>query len=376
MECKLFFAGDVVLANNCVEDVLLSNDLAKEVESCDIKCCNLEAPIKNEKLLPQKKIGPNNYNSEKSIKAIKQSGINLVTLANNHIFDFGIAGIYKTIDELDKYGIDHIGAGISHNSVYAPYIKICNGVRVGILNFAENGFGAAIENQAYGYAYVFSENVVKQIKKMRSECDLLVTVCHAGAEMWNVPLPEWRKTYKNLIDIGVNVVIAHHPHVPQGWEDYKKGVIFYSLGNFAFNKGEKVQNSRSISVILDWKDGIIKYKVLPTEFKDKKVFICYDPNYNKEIDSLCNILKNHNLYFREVDKMCLLTYEKIYKNAYSKVICRYKGNIVERLKGIIKKIIVKGGFQDIWLYHNITIETHYYICKRASALILKENGIL
>lgn len=128
MECKLFFGGDVVLAKDCVESAILDEELYKEIETCDIKCCNLEAPINNSHLLsPQRKIGPNNYNSEQCISALKQSGFNLVTLANNHIFDFGIAGIYKTLETLDNYGICHVGAGTSHEMVYTPFKKTCTG---------------------------------------------------------------------------------------------------------------------------------------------------------------------------------------------------------------------------------------------------------
>lgn len=376
MECKLYFAGDVVLADKCVGEKLYDDNFLELIDDCDIKCCNFEAPVKDDLLLSQKKIGPNNCNSYMTINALKNSGFNLVTLANNHIFDYGIAGIYKTMEALDKYGICHIGAGVSHELIYAPFIKVLNGVKVGIINFAENGFGAAVENQSYGYAYIFNETISTQIKKMRSCCDFVIAVCHAGAEMWDVPLPEWRKTYKGLIDIGVDVVIAHHPHVPQGWEDYKNGHIFYSLGNLAFNKGKVVQNSRGLSVILEWKDGIIKYKVLPTEFKDNMVYVCDDPVNKKKLDQLCNVLQRQEDYLREVDRECLTAYENIYKNAYLKVACKYRGNIVERMKGIIKRFIVKDGFQDILLYHNISIETHFFICKRASALILKEEKIL
>lgn len=376
MECKVFFAGDVVLGDDCIGGAVLTENFFREIEDCDIKCCNLEAPISNASFFPQKKIGPNNSNSEQSIKALKQSGFNLVTLANNHIFDFGVAGIYKTIETLDKYGIEYVGAGTSHDQVYTPFIKVCNGVKVGILNFAENGFGAAIDNQAYGFAYIFSEAIKQQLKEVCLYCDFVVGVCHAGPEMWNIPLPEWRQVYKGLIDIGVDVVVAHHPHVPQGWEDYKNGCIFYSLGNFAFNKGSKIQNSRGISVILEWKDGVIKHRVLPTEFKDKAVFICHDQAFKNGLDKLCNVLQDTNAYSREVDRMCLAAYKKIYRNAYLKVACRYRGNIIEKMKGIVKRLIVKDGFQDIWLYHNITIETHYFICKRACALILKEKKVL
>ena len=89
MECKLFFAGDVVLGNDVLRGAVLAENFIREIEDCDIKCCNLEAPIKNISLYPQRKIGPNNSNSEQSISALKKTGFNLVTLANNHIFDYG-----------------------------------------------------------------------------------------------------------------------------------------------------------------------------------------------------------------------------------------------------------------------------------------------
>ena len=103
--------------------------------------------------------------------------------------------------------------------------------------------------------HIYNKSVENMIREYRSNCDLLIMICHTGMEGWNIPLPEWRDLYKHFIDIGTDIVIAHHPHVAQGWENYNGGHIFYSLGNFAFNKGNKILNNRGLGVIIEYDEN-------------------------------------------------------------------------------------------------------------------------
>ena len=100
-----------------------------------------------------------------------------------------------------------------------------------------------------------------------------------------------------------------------------------------------------------------------------------DLNKGKEYKDLSEILKNDEEYKNLIDKLTLQCY-KYYQNCYYKVTVSDRGSLKERIKGLIKKYIFHYKFQDIWLYHNISIETHLWICKRATRLILKKNNIL
>ena len=91
---------------------------------------------------------------------------------------------------------------------------------------------------------------------LKKEVDFIIFFAHAGLEHYDVPLVEWRERYKRLCDLGVEAVIATHPHVPQGYEKYNNKYIFYSLGNFNFPKSHTIdEDEHGFSTILDFKLG-------------------------------------------------------------------------------------------------------------------------
>lgn len=377
MGTKLFFAGDFLISNEISEQRIIDASLKQELDKCDIVCCNFEGPIV-EKAKKMKKIGPNIKNNKNNAKKLIEDGFNLFCLANNHIYDYGKQGIEETINFLKSRKVDFIGANIN-NDIYKEYIKEINGIKIGILNYAENGFGAATENDDYGYAYMLNYNVKEKIIDIKKQVDKLIIVVHAGAENWDVPLPEIRNLYKDFIDVGADVIIGHHPHVPQGIEKYNNGLIVYSLGNFAFDIGDGPRNNHTYSIIINIIDkNNIEYEIIPIIFENQIIKIDNtDFNIlNKKFKILNEYLKNDDEYKNVIEDKCIEFYNKYYINYYKKASCIYKGNIKERLKGIIKKFITKNGFQNIWLYHNISIETHYWICKRALKLLLKKDNIL
>ena len=372
---RLFFTGDIVLSNYNENSNFLSEGLQNIIRQCDIVCCNYEAPT-GTSLFPKKKIGPNNKNAIGTATMLKDAGFNLAALSNNHIFDFGIEGIESTLTILHNAGIDTVGAGLNSEEIVRPYIFEGVDCKIGVINLCENGFGCCVDkDDTYGYAYIYEENVKKRLIELKKRCDIVFVVCHAGAEMWSLPLPEWRTTYKKLIDWGADAIIAHHPHVPQGYEEYKGKVIFYSLGNFAFDKGSGVIQPSSICVLFTIDNLNISYEVIPTVFENGVVNICHNYEFSKYLSDCCNILKDNDRYMREVNKKCIETY-KSYREAYRKVVVQYRGGLKEWVKGIVKKYLMRINFQDIWLYHNLNIETHLYICKRATRLLLKEKNIL
>lgn len=378
MDTKMFFAGDFIITNKIENRQIISEKLKKKIEKCEIVCCNFEGPIIGSEDKYKKKIGPNISNNIDNTRNLINCGFNLFCLANNHIYDYGKKGIENTIIFLKEEKVDYIGAGIQKEEIYKVLYKKIDDKRFAFINIAENGFGAAIENDDYGYAYMFNEKILNDIGNIKKKVDILILIIHAGAEHWNVPLPEYRKIYKNFIDNGVDVIIGHHPHIPQGIEVYKGKLIVYSLGNFAFNKGKGPACNHTFSIILKFSESRnIDYEIIPTTFSGQIIDI--DTENEKEIlkvlEKDSEILENEEMYLDLINKKCLEAYEG-YKKAYEKVTCIYRGNMKERIKGIIKRYILRNSFQDIWLYHNITIETHLWICKRATRLLLKRNKIL
>ena len=375
MERKIFFTGDYIISNPTKKD-FFSKEVKEIIAKHDIVCCNFEGPIVNKNMKKKIKIGPNISNNVEDTKYLIQNKFNLFCLANNHIFDYGKDGIENTIKFFDKNNITCIGAGIKNYEMYSTYKKNLQGINIEIINVAENGFGAAVEEE-YGYAYMFNDRVKSLIAKSKQENNYTVIICHAGAEHWDIPLPELRKTYKYFIDLGANLIIAHHPHVSQGWEEYKNGVIFYSLGNFMFNKGDGFENNKTFTLSISIKDNKeFVYKVIPMIIKNDVMYINDDESYLKELYNKVDLLKDDNKYIDVLNSNTLQYYEKVYKKLYYKVAGIYKGGLKEKAKQLIKKYILREKFQDKVLYHNLNIETHYWIARRASRLIMKQKNII
>ena len=99
---------------------------------------------------------------------------------------------------------------------------------------------------------------------LKKEVDFIIFFAHAGLEHYDVPLVEWRERYKRLCDLGVDAVVATHPHVPQGYEKYNNKYIFYSLGNFYFSEHSAIDKKEYVySIILDFELGRdLKYEIV------------------------------------------------------------------------------------------------------------------
>ncbi len=323
MKCSIFFSGDYIIRDD-LNTEFLSEKVKKEVQKNDIICCNLEGPIINKDMKERTKIGPNISNSLKNVEYLIKNNFNLFCLANNHIFDYGKEGIENTIKILKENKVKYIGASTKREEIYKRLDLVVNEVKIGIINVSENGFGAAPENEEYGYAYMLNEEVEKNIIQSKMINDFTIVICHAGAEQWIVPLPEIRRLYKKFIDIGADAVVAHHPHVPQGYERYNEKVIFYSLGNFIFNKGDGFlyKNTFCVSLELE-KNKKIEFKIIPICVEQDVVKI--DESIKVEIEKRTEILKEQNKYMEIINKYCLEYYNNIYKKLYYKVASIYKG---------------------------------------------------
>lgn len=366
MGIRLFFAGDVVLSSQ-QQTSLMSKELMEKIQGCDIACCNFEAPISFPNQIASAKIGPSISQNVNAVKQLASDGFNLFCLANNHIMDYGEAGLKNTIDLLDGFGVTHIGAGFDGEEVYAPYILEKENIRIGILSGAENGFGSYTQNVDAGYAWYGADLFNNKLGALVAECDFVIVVCHGGAEKWNYPLPEYRSLYKSWIDRGAGAVIAHHPHVPQGWEEYNNGFIFYSLGNFAFDKGLGIQDPETISVILEIEKTGAKYEIVKSEFTSEGVVINRRQTFDEHLQE-CNAILHSDRYLEEVNKKSIEQFERRYRGYYLAISNIYSGSLKKVLKTLLLRYIRREHFSETWLYHNIEIETHYWICRRALML--------
>lgn len=155
-----------------------------------------------------------------------------VTLANNHVFDYGRIGLNDTIKHLDRYKVDHAGAGENIKEARKPIIKKIKGRKIVFL--AYGNYSPAGKNTP-GVAYRNPKIVLEDIlKAKKDDADLIVVNFHWGVERDSFPTKIDCKLAHLAIDNGADIIIGHHPHVTQPVEIYKGKIIAYSLGNLIF----------------------------------------------------------------------------------------------------------------------------------------------
>lgn len=240
---KIFISGDFAPINR-VSDIIdkkeyvsLYNDMLPYIKECDISITNLECPLVEDGT-PIKKTGPNLKAPIKSIEALKYAGFNMVTLANNHMMDYGADGLNSTINVCKENDIEYMGAG--QNITEAQVIKYFNikNKKIAFINCCENEWSTTFGNYP-GCNPLNEIDIYNQIKEAKSNSDYIIIIIHGGHEMYEYPSPRMKKLYRWFIDLGADAVIGHHTHCFSGYEIYKDRPIVYSLGNFIFDRAKK-----------------------------------------------------------------------------------------------------------------------------------------
>lgn len=240
---KILIAGDFVPRERVLEKIKKKDyadifaDLKPYIDQADYSVLNLEAPIvlDSSKAKPIQKVGPALSAPVETIDVIKDAGFNCVTLANNHIMDYGAEALNNTISVLDEKQILHVGAGKSLDDA-SKVLYMGDGLQtVAIVNFCENEFSIAGDNTSGAYPLSIVKNY-RQIREAKENADYVVVIVHGGHEHYQFPSPRMKETYHFFIDAGADAVINHHQHCFSGFESYHDKPIFYGLGNLCFDK--------------------------------------------------------------------------------------------------------------------------------------------
>jgi len=181
-------------------------------------------------------------------KALAGAGIDVVTLANNHILDYGCDGLAQTEQVLRDLDIAFCGAGSNRERACSATVVSRFGVRTAFLGYSmtyPEDFWAGPES--CGTCFPTPGLMREGIAQARESADLVVVSFHWSAEKRTRPKPYQIEYAHRAIDLGADLVIGHHPHVLQGFELYKGRLIAYSLGNYVF--GSLSRTART-SVIL------------------------------------------------------------------------------------------------------------------------------
>ena len=300
-EAILCLGGDVMM-DSYVAGYIKDNgvdypwsSVSNFLKEADISLVNLETSVST-RGSTKKPAGYGFRSNPKTLEGLKNAGIDLVSIANNHVLDFGKEAFYDTLKYLDEYKIGYVGGGENRTKAEEVAIIEKNGIKFGFISYtsitpnnawiaSDNSQGIAVfKGDKDGYAHL-----VKNVKAAKNKCDILIVILHWGVEYDKAP-KKWQTDMAHaLVDSGADVIYGHHPHVLQGIEIYKGKPILYSTGNFVFLKNDDECGKTGIFQMTFDKDGFKKGKFIPVSI-----------NYCK-----ANILKNDDDKGKDIINMLI-----------------------------------------------------------------------
>lgn len=212
------------------------DNIRSVLSGADVTFGNLEGSISNVGADTGK---PYSFRFEPEVaSAVANAGFDVVSLANNHIFDWGHDSLCATLTNLTAVNVFGVGAGCNKERADQSYVKTFpDGTKIAFLAFTEFYKGGFARDETPGLAHYDIDNMKQRITDMKEKgVDIIFVSFHWGIEYDTRSSKAQQDLAKTLIDSGADVIVGHHPHVAQEVEKYKDSWIIYSLGNFVFDQ--------------------------------------------------------------------------------------------------------------------------------------------
>lgn len=282
-EVVLLFAGDVLLDEhyavmaNLLDrggnvEAAFSTDLLDIMRSADVFMLNNEFTFTNRGTPIEGKQFTFRANPEK-VDLLLDMGVDVVSVANNHIYDYGEISLLDTLDTLKNVGIAYTGAGENLEEAMKPVYLIANGMKIGIISATQierNGTPDTKEATAAKPGVLRcmdATNLLQVINQMEESCDYTILYIHWGTELQEEI--DWLQEEQALdyAQAGVDLIIGDHPHCLQKLDAVAGVPVVYSLGNFWFNS--RTQNTCVVEVTLKEKK-LQTFRFIPCKQEDSR----------------------------------------------------------------------------------------------------------
>jgi len=272
---RLALAGDIAIET--ADPVFVMGRVAPYFQNSAIAFCNCEWPLTDRGAPWPGKAGRVVRSRPDLVRAYTMCGFDVVSLANNHVMNYGAEGLLQTIEVLEAAGIAHCGAGADLAAAHRPAVVECNGRRYAFLSFTSvftPGFEAASDRPGMAVVRIDTsyrvpkrlhevpgsplemdttpnaeqvERACRDIARARAEADAVIVSWHWGVSMGYQHLVRYQVELAHAaIDAGADLVVGHHPHLIQPIELYKGKVIAYSLGQCGFDMASEKISDESI----------------------------------------------------------------------------------------------------------------------------------
>jgi poly-gamma-glutamate capsule biosynthesis protein CapA/YwtB (metallophosphatase superfamily) len=267
-ETEVIFVGDIMLDRGVKYQILKQGGnwqwpflkVADEFKKADLVFGNLEGPISDKGT----KAGSiySFRDDPRVISGLTLAGFDVLSVANNHAFDYTREAIEDTFLRLKEAGIDYVGGGLNATEAATPIVTEVDGVKFGFLAYTNLcPLSWRANKEKAGVNCVSSadiEKIKKEIAQAKKQAEIVIVSVHAGEE-YSQELNWFQVEFsKAAIDAGADIVIGHHPHVVQKYEIYKNKYIFYSLGNFVFDQSFSTSTMEGLMVKMIISEGKIK----------------------------------------------------------------------------------------------------------------------
>ncbi|MDD5826497.1 MAG: CapA family protein [Bacilli bacterium] len=307
-QAQLSFIGDVSLADNWYiipkyqergKNIygILSEETVDILKNSTLTIANNEFTISNRgEKMPGKyytfRASPNN------LSIYQEMGVDLVTLANNHVYDFGEKAFQDTLEALKDFQIPYVGAGKNIDEAIQPYYFIVNGYKIAFLNATRAEkliLTPEATNDTGGVFRCYDPSLlIQQIKKVRQNSDIVITLLHWGKEDSSSLEDVQVETAKQYIEAGSDLIVGTHAHTLQGIDFYQGKAIIYNLGDFIFN--HETKDTAIFQFIIN-NEKQFQYKIIPCQQKEKYTSIKEGNEKVRILDKLRTL--SPNVFFEE-----------------------------------------------------------------------------
>lgn len=204
--------------------------------------------------------------------AAARAGFDLMGVATNHIKDCGLMkswcdyAFFDTLANLQRVGIQTVGAGANLEAALQPVVFTLNGVRFSFISLGDSKMDPVVfaaENHP-GIAHLIPENMKRAVELARQSADVVIAMPHWGSE--DIAIPNWNQQQqaRQLIEYGADLIVGNHTHVVQAIQELDGVPVFYGLGNFVFDQGLR-DHRQGIILLVDFKGSqYLGYRLIPT----------------------------------------------------------------------------------------------------------------
>ncbi|MCX5558486.1 CapA family protein [Streptomyces sp. NBC_00038] len=301
------WTGDIMLGRRVGTEIAASGDpvlpfsrTARRLAAADLTVGNLECTLS--RAGPATQGGDSFAADPAALSGLREAGFDVLTLANNHLGDFGAEALRRTVSSARSAGFTTVGAGENLTAAREPAVVRVGAVRFGILAFNAIGETPAAGPTSAGAVRLrmpprtgpLSASdlaaLETSVRALRARADVVVVCPHWGEQYTHSPVAAQHTVARRLVDAGADAVIASHPHWVQGMELYKGSLVAHSLGNFVFDMtfSREVQQGVVLELVF-WGAKAMAAQLLPVAIGARHVPYFLDPAGSEAREILADV---------------------------------------------------------------------------------------